>query len=215
MRPLPPLCAALTPPLFPPLRPDFQILVNMTSIGTLVMFWFVAISLLYRRYGPGIAEESGADGGGRELLVPLRTDPFFFLHKGSETARCYLVAFWMLVIVSSSIIFTVFFNASTDGTWAQPFASLISFSEDDGSVLVVPSFAAGMSTSMRRRTLIAMAVTWFVGTLGLQLCCPMAYIPPKVRPPSPQSVRPQATWVPAPPPSPAPPLTRSGASPSG
>ena len=196
---------------------NFTVLANMTSIGTLIMFWFVALALLYRRYGPGIAQEAGFETGDRELKQPMRFDPFKRFLK-NDTQRCYLVLFWIAIICVAPLVFTIYFNASTEGIWAQNFAgghSSSTTTTSDGvpgqgggngninpnSVFsafditvhvagappgtpaafkeVVPQFQASLSPSTRKKAMIAMAVIWGGATLGLQLTCPIAYVPEK------------------------------------
>lgn len=52
----------------------FNTLANMTSIGTLTMYWFVAVAHIFRRYCPDF--ETLETSGGRHLNIKFRPDPF-------------------------------------------------------------------------------------------------------------------------------------------
>jgi len=162
---------------------DFKILANMTSIGTLIMFWFVGLALAYRRYAPGVAEETGCDGGDRHKSLPLRLDPFgsLFARLSPERemhARRMLVTFWMTIITASPIVFSVFFNGGASGTTHQPFTlSQTTTTDVAGKVLVPPWFWPGLTDKTRNAVLIAMAVIWAGANFGLMLTCPIQYVP--------------------------------------
>eukprot|EP00271_Cylindrocystis_brebissonii_P010715 TRINITY_DN2701_c0_g2_i1.p1 TRINITY_DN2701_c0_g2~~TRINITY_DN2701_c0_g2_i1.p1 ORF type:complete len:630 (-),score=121.08 TRINITY_DN2701_c0_g2_i1:1105-2994(-) len=83
----------------------FNTLANMTSIGTLGMFWFVAVAFLYRRYAPEFEENHGD----RHLAISFRPDPFGGLSVG---IRRVIVLTWIFLIFASSIGFTIYWNLS-------------------------------------------------------------------------------------------------------
>lgn len=162
---------------------DFKILANMTSIGTLIMFWFVGLALAYRRYAPGVAEETGCDGGDRHKSLPMRLDPFGKLFArlspaAEMQARRTLVAFWLTIITASPIVFSIFFNGGASGTTHQPFTlSQTTTTDVSGNTLVPPWFWPGLTDKKRDATLIAMAVIFAAANFGLMLTCPIQYVP--------------------------------------
>ena len=162
---------------------DFKILANMTSIGTLIMFWFVGLALAYRRYAPGVAEETGCDGGDRHKSLPLRLDPFGSLFRRLSperelSARRMLVGFWLAIITAAPLIFSIFFNGGASGTTHQPFTlSQTTTTDVAGQVLVPPWFWPGLTDETRNAVLVAMAVIWAGANFGLMFTCPIQYVP--------------------------------------
>jgi APA family basic amino acid/polyamine antiporter len=88
----------------------FDTLANMTSIGTLTMYWFVAISFIYRRYSP----EFEVHHGDRHLAIPFRPS---FLSGLSVTLRRAWVLFLITMITLGPVGFAIYWNLST-GSWA-------------------------------------------------------------------------------------------------
>ena len=146
----------------------------MTSVGTLVMFWFVALALLYRRYAVGLAEEMGVDADDRHFKLPYRPDPF---KKLGQVGKRRLVAFWISGMTICPIIFTVFFNGGYAGVSAQPLAFNLGGYDDHGVYQGVKPWWPALTDKRRDATLIAMTVLWGIFTLGLQLTCPMEFVP--------------------------------------
>ena len=155
---------------------DFATLANLTSIGTLLMFWFVALAQVYRRYAPGLADEMGVEAGKRHLHVPFRFDPAASLSQGHKR---YLVGFWMFLIVAAPIVFTVFFNGGDSGIYGQQFSFNLGGFNDAGKLYVSPTWWTGLGDRTRTNGMMAMVIVWGVGTLGLQLTCPMEFVPEK------------------------------------
>lgn len=91
----------------------FSSLANMTSIGTLTMYWFVAIAHLYRRYAPGLEEEDRY--GDRHLQIPFRPDPFGSML--GVTGKRALALTYIFFISASSIGWTIYWNESTGSLW--------------------------------------------------------------------------------------------------
>ncbi|KAK9804704.1 hypothetical protein WJX72_000849 [[Myrmecia] bisecta] len=87
---------------------SFATLANMTSIGTLAMYYFVALAHIYRRYCPEF--ESLAVSGDRQLAVKFRPDPFKNI-LGVAGKKVLLLAY-LAAITGCAIGFTLFWNLS-------------------------------------------------------------------------------------------------------
>ena len=140
------------------------------------MFWFVALALLYRRYAPGLSDELGISDGGRQQGVPFRPDPFRSL---GQTGKRFLVGFWLTLITLCPIIFTVFFNGGYAGISAQPLVFNLGGYDDSGHYAGVKTWWPALVDKTRTAVLVSMTVIWFAATLGLQLTCPMEFVPEK------------------------------------
>lgn len=141
------------------------------------MFWFVALALIYRRYAPGLNIEMGVEDGDRQMTAPFR--PMFFRNRLGPTGMRYLVSFWMILMVLSTIVFTVFFNAGHDGIDSQPFVLNLGGYNAEGTYTPVLPFWGALTHTARRSVLIIMTCVWGGATLGLQLTCPIEFVPPK------------------------------------
>lgn len=97
----------------------FDTLANMTSIGTLTMYWFVAVAYIYRRYAP----EFEAKHGDRHLSIPFRPDLFGGL---SVTARRIIILAYIFMITAAPVGFTIYWNLS-DGSWALGMTAAVWF----------------------------------------------------------------------------------------
>lgn len=75
------------------------------------------------------------------------------------------------------IIFTVFWNGGYAGISAQPFAFNLGGYDDNGVYKGVVAWWPELVDKRRDGVLIAMTVLWGIATLGLQLTCPMEFVP--------------------------------------
>eukprot|EP00850_Spirogloea_muscicola_P000439 SM000002S05519 [mRNA] locus=s2:342643:351603:- [translate_table: standard] len=90
----------------------FNTLANMTSIGTLTMYWFVAVAHIYRRYAPEFEPpEKHMD---RHLAIKFRPDVF---GRFSVTIRRIIVLFYIFMITMSIVGFTIYWNLSGGTVW--------------------------------------------------------------------------------------------------
>eukprot|EP00271_Cylindrocystis_brebissonii_P010712 TRINITY_DN2701_c0_g1_i1.p1 TRINITY_DN2701_c0_g1~~TRINITY_DN2701_c0_g1_i1.p1 ORF type:complete len:636 (-),score=121.80 TRINITY_DN2701_c0_g1_i1:945-2852(-) len=86
----------------------FETLANMTSIGTLAMYWFVSLALIYRRYAPEF--ETPEIAGDRHLAIRFRPNPFGRL---SVAIRRFIILAYCAAITACALGFTIYWNLST------------------------------------------------------------------------------------------------------
>jgi APA family basic amino acid/polyamine antiporter len=94
---------------------SFPSLANMTSIGTLGMFWFVGMAHIFRRYCPDMM--TAEEAGGRHLELKFR--PKRFLPKKLHTAW---LLFLMAIITGAPVGFAIFWSLQPDsskGLWSM------------------------------------------------------------------------------------------------
>eukprot|EP00271_Cylindrocystis_brebissonii_P001042 TRINITY_DN11287_c0_g1_i1.p1 TRINITY_DN11287_c0_g1~~TRINITY_DN11287_c0_g1_i1.p1 ORF type:complete len:626 (-),score=72.79 TRINITY_DN11287_c0_g1_i1:1413-3290(-) len=86
---------------------SFDTLANMTSIGTLTMYWFVGIASLYMRYAPEL--EGPEKHGFRHEDLPGRPS-FQPYSRLSVKVRRAIVLVYIFVITGWAVAFTIFWN---------------------------------------------------------------------------------------------------------